>query len=50
MREKDERFEMRASEGWLRALDKWRGVQTPIPSRAEAIRQLVAAALKKKAT
>lgn len=44
--EKTERFEMRAAPSWLRALDDWRRKQDDLPSRAEAIRRLVAIALK----
>lgn len=45
----DERFEMRASAEWLKALDDWRRKQAgAIPSRAEAIRTLVTLALAKK--
>ena len=40
-----ERFEMRAEEEWLKALDDWRRRQADLPSRAEAIRRLVDAAL-----
>lgn len=36
------RFEMRASERWLRELDDWRRKQPDIPARAESIRRLVA--------
>lgn len=36
------RFEMRASEAWLRELDDWRRKQPDIPGRAESIRRLVA--------
>ena len=35
------RFEMRASEKWIAAVDDWRRMQPDIPSRAEAIRRLV---------
>ena len=35
------RFEMRASEEWLRMVDDWRRKQPDIPARAEAIRRLV---------
>ncbi|WP_158000008.1 hypothetical protein [Sphingomonas elodea] len=41
----DKVFQMRASEEWLAMLDNWRRSQPSIPSRAEAIRQLVAIAL-----
>lgn len=42
----DRTFQMRASDEWLRKLDDWRRQQQPdIPSRAEAIRRLVAMAL-----
>lgn len=39
------RFEMRASEQWIVLVDDWRRHQSDIPSRAEAIRRLVTAAL-----
>ena len=42
----DRRFEMRASAEWLKKLDEWRRKQADLPSRAEAIRRLVEAALK----
>lgn len=42
----DKPFQMRASEEWLRKIDDWRRKQPDIPSRAEAIRQLVEAGLK----
>ena len=38
---KDTRFEMRASDAWLKAVDDWRRKQADIPPRAEAIRRLV---------
>jgi hypothetical protein len=34
-------FQMRTTDAWLSFLDDWRRQQTSIPSRAEAIRQLV---------
>jgi hypothetical protein len=40
------RFEMRASEAWMKRLDDWRRQQPDIPPRAEAIRRLVDQALK----
>jgi uncharacterized protein len=42
---KNERFEMRVSAELLEQIDDWRRRQTDIPSRAEAIRQLVELAL-----
>lgn len=47
---KDKRFEMVASEDWLKRVDDWRRKQDDLPSRAEAIRRLVAAALSKDKT
>lgn len=47
MADKKIAFQMRVVPEWLATIDKWRGSQKPIPSRAEAIRQLVAAALSK---
>lgn len=38
-------FQMRVSQKWLERIDEWRAQQKPIPSRAEAIRRLVEAAL-----
>lgn len=35
------RFEMRANQKWIEAVDAWRAQQPGIPSRAEAIRRLV---------
>lgn len=32
---------MRATTGWLEAVDQWRATQPGIPPRAEAIRRLV---------
>jgi hypothetical protein len=43
----DRPFQMRVSETFLKAVDKWRAKQEDKPSRAEAIRRLVEAALKK---
>jgi len=40
-----ERFEMRATEAWLAAVDDWRRTQPDLPSRGEAIRRLVEQAL-----
>jgi hypothetical protein len=39
-------FQMRVSESFLKAVDKWRAKQEDKPSRAEAIRRLVQLALK----
>lgn len=44
----DHLLQMRVSKDFLATLDKWRSAQRPIPARAEAIRQLVLAALKTK--
>ncbi|WP_299307783.1 hypothetical protein [uncultured Croceicoccus sp.] len=41
------RFEMRATETWIAELDDWRRKQADIPSRAEAIRRLVATAIER---
>lgn len=43
-----DRFEMRAPSSWLKAVDDWRRTQPDIPSRAEAIRRLVDAQLKRR--
>ena len=40
-------FQMRASDEWLRQIDDWRRQQVDLPSRAEAIRRLVALGLKR---
>lgn len=40
-------FGMRVTDGFLITLDKWRGKQSPIPSRAQAIRDLVERGLSK---
>jgi hypothetical protein len=37
----DHQFQMRVSEDVLKTLDNWRRKQTPIPSRAQAIRELI---------
>jgi metal-responsive CopG/Arc/MetJ family transcriptional regulator len=39
-------FNMRVSERFLKQIDDWRRRQDPIPSRAEAIRQLVSQGIK----
>ena len=41
------RFEMRADETFVRAVDDWRRKQEDVPPRAEAIRRLVELGLKK---
>lgn len=41
VREKAERLEMRVSVEFLGKIDDWRRKQPDLPSRAEAIRQLV---------
>jgi hypothetical protein len=43
--EQTERFQMRVSPSFLRLIDEWRRKQPDLPSRAEAIRRLVAATL-----
>jgi hypothetical protein len=45
---KDATLQMRVSEAFLKSIDDWRRKQTPIPSRAAAIRRLVELALKAK--
>jgi hypothetical protein len=40
-----ETFKMRASPEWLATLDAWRRLQPDLPSRAEAVRRLVAAGI-----
>ena len=42
----DRIFQMRASEAFLALVDDWRRLQTPLPSRAEAIRILVEKAVR----
>lgn len=37
----DKQFQMRVSEDFLRTIDDWRRRQPELPSRAEAIRQLI---------
>jgi hypothetical protein len=44
----DRPFQMRVSDAFLRAIDKWRAKQDDKPSRAEAIRRLVELGLKAK--
>ena len=44
----DRLFQMRVSEDFLKAIDKWRAKQDDLPSRAEAIRRLVDLGLKAK--
>jgi metal-responsive CopG/Arc/MetJ family transcriptional regulator len=44
----DRVFQMRVSDEFLKAVDKWRAKQEDEPSRAEAIRRLVEMALKAK--
>src|SRR5688500_4704769 len=38
---KSERFEMRLDEDVLERVDRWRGEQDDVPSRAEAMRRLI---------
>ena len=45
MKGEPRRFEMLAPPEWLDKVDAWRARQPGIPSRAEAIRRLVDAAL-----
>ncbi len=45
-RETDRTFQMRVTPEWLTLIDDWRRHQPDIPSRAEAIRRLVALGLK----
>ena len=47
VQEKTQPFQMRASPEWLAMIDDWRRKQPDIPSRAEAIRQLVQKGLEK---
>jgi hypothetical protein len=44
----DRQFQMRVSDEFLKAIDKWRQKQDDAPSRAEAIRRLVEIGLKAK--
>lgn len=41
----DKLFQMRTSDTFLAKIDDWRTQQRPVPSRAEAVRQLVEIAL-----
>jgi hypothetical protein len=41
MADHDKQFQMRVSDAFLESIDDWRRGQSPIPSRAEAIRYLV---------
>ena len=41
----DRLFQMRISEDFLKAIDKWRARQPDLPSRAEAMRRLTTMAL-----
>ena len=43
-RVQDRPFQMRVTEDFLRVIDDWRRKQPDLPSRAEAIRRLVAQA------
>lgn len=45
MQAKSERFEMRLDQGVLDKVDAWRGRQSDLPSRAEAMRRLMEGAL-----
>ena len=49
MEAKTERFEMRLSPEFVARVDEWRRRQADLPSRAEAIRRLAEAGLKKTA-
>jgi hypothetical protein len=42
----DKTFQMRVSAAFLQLLDDWRRLQSPIPSRAQAVRALVESAIK----
>ncbi len=42
---KDQRVPVMMGRSEVERIDRWRGKQLPIPSRSEAIRQLVAKAL-----
>lgn len=44
-RKKSERFILSVEPEWLERVDRWRATQQPIPSRAEAVRSMVTAAL-----
>ena len=44
---KGQTFQMRADDDFLEKVDEWRRDQPDLPSRAEAIRRLVAIAVKK---
>jgi hypothetical protein len=46
--DKRKRFEMRADEAFLKAVDDWRRKQPDLPPRAEAVRRLVELGLKVK--
>lgn len=37
----DKQFQMRVSDDFIRSIDDWRRQQEELPSRAEAIRQLI---------
>lgn len=43
--EKLNRFEMRADDAFIKAVDDWRRKQPDLPNRSEAIRRLVEQAL-----
>lgn len=42
------RFEMRADEKFMKAVDDWRRKESDVPNRSEAIRRLVELGLKAK--
>jgi hypothetical protein len=44
--EATERFQMRVAPSFLKAIDEWRRKQADLPTRSEAIRRLIATALK----
>lgn len=46
-RTQDRPFQMRVTEEFVKKLDDWRRKQPDLPSRAEAIRRLVEAGLKR---
>ena len=45
----DQRVHIMMTRSLIRAIDRWRGVQEGVPSRAKAIRRLVEIALKAEA-
>jgi metal-responsive CopG/Arc/MetJ family transcriptional regulator len=45
MTQKDQRLFMRVDQDFLKKIDDWRREQSDLPSRSEAIRRLIEAAL-----